>query len=51
MNYKIISSCSSGNAVIIKDIILIDCGVTFKRLQKYYKNLKIVINTYSHRPL
>ena len=26
MNYKIISSCSTGNATIIKDIILIDCG-------------------------
>ena len=32
MNYKIISSCSTGNAVILKDIILIDCGVTFKKL-------------------
>lgn len=48
MNYKIIASCSSGNAVIIKDIILIDCGVTFKRLQKYYKNLKIVLLTHIH---
>ena len=34
MNYKIIASCSSGNAVIIRDSILIDCGVTFKKLQK-----------------
>ena len=41
MNYKIISSCSTGNATIIKDIILIDCGVTFKKLEKYYKQLKI----------
>ena len=48
MNYKIISSCSSGNAIIIKDIILIDCGVTFKRLQKYYKNFKIVLLTHIH---
>ena len=48
MNYKIISSCSTGNAVIIKDIILIDCGVTFKRLEKYYKKLKIVLLTHIH---
>jgi len=46
MNYKIISSCSTGNATIIKDIILIDCGVTFKRLEKYYKNLKLVLLTH-----
>ena len=49
MNYKIISSCSSGNATIIKDIILIDCGVTFKRLEKYYKHLKIVLLTHAHK--
>ena len=42
MKYKIISSCSTGNAVIIRDFILIDCGVSFKRLEKYYKKLKIV---------
>ena len=48
MNYKIISSCSTGNAVTIKGIILIDCGVTFKRLEKYYKNLKLVLLTHIH---
>lgn len=48
MNYKIISSCSTGNATIIKDIILIDCGVTFKKLEKYYKQLKIVLLTHIH---
>ena len=46
MNYKIISSCSTGNASIIRDIILIDCGVAFKRLEKYYKNLKLVLLTH-----
>lgn len=48
MNYKIISSCSTGNATIIRDIIIIDCGVTFKRLEKYYKQLKIVLLTHIH---
>lgn len=49
MNYKIISSCSSGNATIIKDIILIDCGVSFKKLEQYYKQLKIVLLTHVHQ--
>lgn len=48
MNYKIISSCSTGNAVILRDIILVDCGVTFKRLEKYYKKLKLVLLTHIH---
>lgn len=49
MNYKIISSCSTGNATIIRDIILTDCGVTFKKLEKYYKQLKIVLLTHVHQ--
>ena len=49
MNYKIISSCSTGNATIIRDIILIDCVVTFKKLEKYYKQLKIVLLTHVHQ--
>lgn len=48
MNYKIISSCSTGNAVVIKDIILIDCGVSFKKLEKYYRKLKIILLTHIH---
>jgi len=48
MNYKIVSSCSTGNAVILRDIILIDCGVTFRRLEKYYKKLKLVLLTHIH---
>lgn len=49
MNYKIISSCSTGNATIIRDNILIDCGVTFKRLEKHYRKIKIVLLTHIHR--
>lgn len=48
MNYNIISSSSTGNAAIIREIILIDCGVTFKKLEKYYKKLKIVLLTHIH---
>lgn len=48
MNYRIISSCSMGNATIIRDSILLDCGVSFKKLEGYYKKLKIVLLTHSH---
>lgn len=48
MNYKIISSCSTGNATVLRDIVLIDCGVSFKRLEQYYKNLKLVLLTHIH---
>ena len=48
MHYNIISSSSAGNAVVLQDIILIDCGVTFKALQEVYKDIKIVLLTHIH---
>ena len=49
MNYKIINSGSDGNGVIIEDTILIDCGVTFKSLENYYKKIKLVLLTHIHK--
>ena len=48
MNYKIISTGSQGNAVVVDEIILIDCGVSFKALKDVYKKLQIVLLTHIH---
>ncbi len=48
MNYKIISTGSQGNAVVVDEIILIDCGVSFKALKDVYKELQIVLLTHIH---
>lgn len=48
MIYNIIQSNSRGNGTIIEDIILIDCGITFKQLKEYYKDLKLVLLTHIH---
>lgn len=48
MTFKIINSGSDGNAMIVEDIILIDCGVTFKSLIDYYKKIKLVLLTHIH---
>lgn len=48
MRYKIINSGSDGNAVIINENILIDCGVSFKKLEKYYKKIQLVLLTHIH---
>lgn len=48
MKHNIISTGSKGNAVIINDYILIDCGVPFRDLQPYYKDFKIVFLTHIH---
>lgn len=48
MNFKIINSGSDGNGLILEDTILVDCGVSFKKLNDYYKQLKIVLLTHVH---
>lgn len=48
MKYNIISSGSKGNAVILEDIILIDCGVSFKTIKPYIGMLGIAILTHEH---
>lgn len=49
MNYKVINSGSDGNSTIIEDFILIDCGVSFKKLKNYYVQLKVVLLTHIHQ--
>lgn len=46
--YKIVSTGSKGNAVIINDYMLIDCGVPYSKLADYADNLKIVMLTHIH---
>lgn len=48
MTYNIISTGSSGNAVVINNQILIDCGVPYKRLDPVVKGLKLVLLTHVH---
>lgn len=48
MRYKILATGSKGNAVVLNDYILIDCGVSFKRLKDNYRDLKIVLLTHIH---
>ena len=45
MNYKVISTGSQGNAVVINDVILIDCNIYLKDV---YRGLKIVLLTHIH---
>lgn len=49
MNYRIINSGSDGNAVIVEEFILIDCGVSFQKLKEHYKKIKIVLLTHLHQ--
>lgn len=49
IKYNIINTGSDGNAVILEDCIMIDCGVSFKSIAKYVKNLKLVLTSHAHQ--
>lgn len=48
MKCKVISTGSKGNAVIVNDEILVDCGVPYKKIEPYADKLKIVLLTHEH---
>lgn len=48
MHYRIIATGSKGNAVVLNDYILVDCGVPFKKLKDNYRDIKIVLLTHIH---
>lgn len=48
VRYDIIASGSQGNAVILNDAVLIDCGVPYKQLAPYVPKLKLVLLTHIH---
>lgn len=48
MTYEIIETGSTGNAVVINENIMIDCGVSWKKIQPHAKKLKLVLLTHKH---
>lgn len=48
MKFDIIATGSTGNAVVINDSIMVDCGVSFKALDLFKKNIKLVLLTHIH---
>ncbi len=46
---NVIATGSTGNATILNDYILIDCGVPYKKIEPYVADLKLVLLTHIHR--
>ena len=49
MNYKIIATGSAGNALLLDNSILIECGVSFKDLRPYVKDIDVVFLSHIHQ--
>lgn len=48
MNCNVIATGSKGNAVLLDGGVLIDCGVSYKALAPYVKDLRLVLLTHIH---
>ena len=48
MDYTVISTGSKGNCVIIGGKVMVDCGVSWKAIKPYVKNLQIVLLSHAH---
>lgn len=49
MNYNIISSSSAGNCIIVEDILMLDVGVSYKKIKEYIKKIKLIFISHSHQ--
>lgn len=48
MEIDIIQTGSSGNATVLEGRVLIDCGVSYRKLEPYVKGLQLVLLTHQH---
>lgn len=49
MKYNIIGSSSKGNAIVVEDKILLDCGVSYTKLKSYLKDIKLIFISHVHK--
>lgn len=49
MTFEILGTGSSGNAVILNNIVLVDCGLPWKRIRPYAPEFRLVLLTHVHQ--
>lgn len=49
LDYLIIGSGSKGNAILVQTKILLDCGVSYSKLARYLKYIKIIFVGHQHK--
>lgn len=48
IEYQVLSTGSAGNAVVVNRAVLIDCGVPYKAIEPFIKDLRLVLLTHIH---
>ena len=52
MRYNVIGSSSQGNAIVIEDVLLLDCGLPIAKIKPYLNKIKLIFISHcrSSRP-
>lgn len=49
LEYNIISSSSNGNCIIVKNSLMLDCGVSYKKIKPYLDKVRIIFISHIHK--
>ena len=49
MKYEVIGSSSKGNCIIVEDMLMLDCGVSYSKIKPYLKKVKLIFISHSHK--
>ena len=49
MKCNVISSSSKGNCIIVNDYLMLDCGVSYKKIKDFMKDIKIMFISHEHK--
>lgn len=48
MEYEILATGSSGNCIILNKNIMLDCGIPYKQIKPYLKDIKLIFISHRH---
>ena len=48
LEFNFIGSGSTGNCIILDNTIMLDCGVAYKKIEKYLKDIKVIFISHRH---
>ena len=49
MKYEVIGSSSKGNCIVVEDMLMLDCGVSYSRIKPYLKKVKLIFISHCHK--
>ena len=49
MKYNIIGSSSKGNCIIVENMLILDCGVSYSKIKEYLPKVKLIFISHVHK--